>query len=138
MGDLLAAEGVEAKKVWTYGTLVPMSGGKPVTFPPGSVKPTDQVVWGYHVAPTIPVRRASGVVEDMVMDPSLSKKPLTIAEWNDIMRGPGSSITQTAQTARDVFYRAPDGTPLYETAAANRATAFKAHIIKRDAALGRP
>lgn len=135
MGDLLAAKGVEAKKVWTYGELHPMKGADPVRFPPTV---GDAVVWGYHVAPTIPVKGADGVVRDMVMDPSLSKKPLTIDEWNNLMRGPGSHIDQTAQTARDVFYRAPDGTPYYETASENRYTAMGDHIRTRDAALKKP
>ena len=138
MGDILAAHGVEAKKVWTYGDLHPMSGKTPVAFPPKSTDPADVVTWVYHVAPTIPVRGADGVVRDKVMDPSLADKPLTVDEWNDLMRGPGSKIGQTAQTARDVFYRAPDGTPVYETPTANRDTAMSDHIRTRDRALGKP
>jgi uncharacterized Zn-binding protein involved in type VI secretion len=138
MGDILATHGVEARKVWTYGNLVPMAGpNRPVTFPPGSQNPADQVTWRYHVAPTIRVQRADGTVQDMVMDPSLSTHPLTIAEWNAIMSGPGSQITQTAQTGRDVFYRAPDGTPMYETPQSNRNTAMADHIRTRNARLGR-
>ncbi len=134
MSDLMAAEGVESNKVWTYGTLVPMKpDGTPVRFPPA---PTGrQVVWSYHVAPTIKVQRADGSCVDMVMDPSLTKGPVTVGEWNKIMSGPGSSLNKTAASSRDVFYRDEPGNRYYEKPGDDRNTAFAEHVKTRDAAL---
>lgn len=137
MIDMLTAEGVESKKVWTYGTLVPTKpDGSNVRFPP---KPTGtQVVWGYHIAPTICVTQADGSVAEMVMDPSLADKPLTIKQWNDIMSGPGSSIDKTALSSNNVFYRAPDGTQYLENdpGVGNRKSAFASHLVERKKGLG--
>jgi hypothetical protein len=45
------------------------------------------VRWWYHVAPTIHVRNATGVVTEMVIDPSTATAPITIAQWTAQMRG---------------------------------------------------
>ncbi len=134
MGDLMAAEGVESRRVWTYGNLVPTKpDGSQVRFPP---TPTGTPVeWGYHVAPTVQVQQADGSVQPMVMDPSLTSGPVSVDEWNRIMSGPGSSISQTASSDRSVFYRAPNGTEYHETATDNRKSAFADHIATRDATL---
>jgi hypothetical protein len=137
MVDMLAAEGIQSKKVWTYGNLVPLKpDGSNVRFPP---KPTGApVAWGYHVAPTICVQQPDGTVSDMVMDPSLSDKPLTVQQWNKIMSGAGSKIEKTALSDSSVFYREDDGTGHYENdpGMGNRKTAFAGHIVERKKQLG--
>lgn len=137
MVDMLAKEGVESKKVWTYGTLVPLNpDGTNVRFPPNASGVP--VIWGYHVAPTICVRQPDGSVAEMVMDPSLSDKPLTVQQWNKIMSGPGSSIDKTALSSNDIFYRDDKGTPYYENdpGLGNRKTAFAGHLVERKKGLG--
>jgi len=45
--------------------------------------PDGMVSWGYHVAPTVPVKGDDGVVRDMVMDPSMFDHPVTVDQWKD-------------------------------------------------------
>ncbi|MCX7113398.1 MAG: protein-glutamine glutaminase family protein [Proteobacteria bacterium] len=46
--------------------------------------PDGKVEWyGYHVAPTVPVQKADGSVQDMVIDPSMFDHPVTVDEWRD-------------------------------------------------------
>jgi hypothetical protein len=47
--------------------------------------PTGYVQWSWHVAPTVPVRTKHGVV-DMVIDPSLFPRPVTVWEWKNSMK----------------------------------------------------
>ena len=139
MARMMDQMGVESGKVWTYasprGALVPMaSRNQPVRFPPG--RRGQQVKWGYHVAPTVDVIQPDGSVQKMVMDPSLTRGPVTIAEWNRIMSGPGSDISQTATTGKDVWYRFPDGRTVPVPPGEPQA-AMAGHIVTRDNALGR-
>jgi len=56
-------------------------------FGTGSGTQTNPTVrWWYHVAPVIHVRNAQGVVTEMVMDPSLANRPLTIQQWSGLTR----------------------------------------------------
>lgn len=52
-------------------------------------KQYDKVVWGYHVAPIVGVKKVDGTVEDMVLDPSLFDKPVPVNTWLDRMKGKG-------------------------------------------------
>ncbi len=45
--------------------------------------PAGKVEWGYHVAPTTPVKGNDGIVRNMVMDPSMFNRPVTVEEWKD-------------------------------------------------------
>jgi hypothetical protein len=45
--------------------------------------PAGAVTWWYHVAPIIKVNRG-GVIVDMVFDPSIFSRPVTLAEWSAI------------------------------------------------------
>ncbi|MEM9500895.1 MAG: protein-glutamine glutaminase family protein [Pseudomonadota bacterium] len=134
MVSMMDNMGVQSRKVWTYGTLVPMTPqNAPVRFPPGNGQ---QVIWRYHVAPTVNVTQPDGSVQPMVMDPSLASGPVTVNEWNQIMSGPGSNLSQTAFTDTDVWYRNQRGRIITEPSN-GRQDAFAGHIATRDAALGR-
>jgi hypothetical protein len=58
------------------------------------------IEWGWHVAPTLPVRTADGGVRDLVIDPSLFTRPVTVERWRDSMRkSPTSPLPFTCQTS---------------------------------------
>ncbi len=134
MCDAMKDMGIPSSKVWTSGTLVPMKpDGTPVRFPPNPGG--QQVIWGYHVAPVVQVAQPDGSCVPMVMDPSLSDRPLTVGEWNTIMSGPGSKIEKTVFTDPSVFYGPPENGPEYESSSDNRKTAIDGHVKTRDAAL---
>ena len=136
MCDAMQQAGVPSRKVWSYGDLHPTNpDGSPVRFPPGTGQPVE---WGYHVAPVIDVAQPDGSTVPMVMDPSLSDRPLTVDQWNAIMTRNGGSISRTDISDRSPFYREPDGTPHYEDASWNRNLAFASHRAARDQALGHP
>ncbi|MFM6927176.1 MAG: protein-glutamine glutaminase family protein [Bdellovibrio sp.] len=48
-----------------------------------------EILWGYHVAPIVGVKKEDGTVVDMVMDPSLFEKPVPVSTWLDRMKGAG-------------------------------------------------
>jgi hypothetical protein len=100
MCKALAAEGRTPGKVWNYA-------------PPGEALRANTpnvkegyVEWGYHVAPPVPVKRKDGSVTDMVLDPSLSDKPLTPAEWKALQGNPKSKLESSDASP---YYRAPNG-----------------------------
>lgn len=137
MVRMMDAMGVESGKVWTYAqpgkALVPMtSRNQPVRFPPS--RRGEQVMWGYHVAPTVDVIQPNGSVRKMVMDPSLTNGPVTIEEWNRIMSGSGSGISHTATTGNDVWFRSAEGRT-YPVPSGEPQAAMAGHIVTRDAAL---
>lgn len=47
----------------------------------------DPVRWSYHVAPSVYAYDDQGRVQRMIIDPSVSDKPLTSKEWSDMMTG---------------------------------------------------
>ncbi|WP_366943353.1 protein-glutamine glutaminase family protein [Nevskia sp.] len=100
MARQLRAAKVPVGKQWNYA---PPGGALTVPTPND---PSGQVQWGYHVAPTVPVRGANGVVRSMVIDPSISDRPLTPRQWADLQNQPDSELVGTAS---EPYYRYPDG-----------------------------
>jgi len=84
--------GLTPGKVWSFANPDNLHANTP-NHPDGYVE------WGYHVAPTIPVTQPDGSVQDMVMDPSMFDRPVTIDEWRDAQRAPGASEPYIDQTA---------------------------------------
>jgi hypothetical protein len=81
MCDMMEKKGFASEKLWSKGNLTAKkANGDPVTFPDEFGNPT-VVQWGYHVAPIVNVEQPGGGVEQRVLDPSLSDKPLTVDEW---------------------------------------------------------
>lgn len=63
------------------------------------IKEMPEVTWGYHVAPTLWVQK-DGKPVLMVFDPSMFKKPVTVAEWTDAMKLPGIPNAQV----KNIYY----------------------------------
>lgn len=47
------------------------------------------VMWGYHVAPIVGIKKEDGTVVDMVFDPSLFDKPVSVDTWLNRMKTDG-------------------------------------------------
>ncbi len=86
MCRLMIAAGVQPKKVWIDGSLHAATKNNP----------SCQVLWGWHVAPTICVRRRFCRVETMVIDPSLFTAPVSKATWKSVQGDPNAILTATA------------------------------------------
>lgn len=90
MRRLMVAMGLSPRKVWIEGSLH---------------TPTRNVIncfvnWGWHVAPTLCVRRRRFSWfwwwgQTMVIDPSLFTTPVTVATWKSVQGDPGASLTYT-------------------------------------------
>lgn len=139
MSQIMTGRGIENGKAWayasTFGALDPTNeDGSLVRFPPGTGRP---VQWGYHVAPTVQVRQPDGTCRDMVMDPSLRDRPVTVQEWEDLMGGAATS----ASTPNDIYYRDASGRTVIRRSdlpSSERIDVpFASHRATRDAALGR-
>jgi hypothetical protein len=91
MNQRMVQMGLSPGKAWTFAAdpSDPLWVGTP-NHPDGKVE------WGYHVAPTVPVRGADGVVRDMVMDPSMFDHPVTVDEWKGAQHD-HPSVVQTGQ-----------------------------------------
>ncbi len=81
MCRVLQVDGFQPRKVWNYGHGWAQSRKRPTLRVETDKVPEGFVKWSYHVAPIIPVHLSNGTVEEMVMDPSLFTKPVTIADW---------------------------------------------------------
>lgn len=113
MCQTLEDKGIESQKVWYFakdwGTAGSTSDlhpvkpdGTPVAFPDpmGTSQP---VRWVYHVAPIIKVIQSDGSTQDMVMDPSVAKRPLTKDEWKKIQGTPKGAYEEVSD--RDAYFQ---------------------------------
>ena len=75
-------EGIVADKVWARGDFF-IKGNN-----------GNDIIWNYHVAPVVYVEQSNGLIERIVIDPSVSDKPLSVDQWlasfekNDFNREP--------------------------------------------------
>jgi hypothetical protein len=74
--------------------------------------PNKEVYWGFHVASVVKVR-VGNKIENMVFDPSIFSKPVTIAEWEDIQTRPPGRF-KTAYFGKRFQYR-PGKLSRYDT-----------------------
>lgn len=89
MRRLMLIAGTDSNKVWIDGALHTPTRNNPNCF----------VNWGWHVAPTICVRKwwwwPFGFSVRMVIDPSLFTTPVTEATWKSVQGDPGATLTDT-------------------------------------------
>lgn len=118
MCRIIEEDGIKCQKVWYYAKgyptvsiddmLTPVDKkGSSIKFPDPDTGKDEPVTWTYHVAPTVKVKQSDGSKIDMVMDPSISDKPLTVKEWQD-KQGvkDGAKIKRTDSKP---YFRNPDG-----------------------------
>lgn len=89
MRRLMLAAGTSSQKVWIDGSLHTPTKNNPNCF----------VNWGWHVAPTLCVRRWWWFPFwkiRMVIDPSLFTTPVTKATWKSVQGDPNATLTDTA------------------------------------------
>jgi hypothetical protein len=94
MRRLMVNLGLAPGKIWIQGSLHTPTRNVNTCF----------VNWGWHVAPTLCVRRRVGGFwpwlwwsgETMVFDPSLFTTPVTPAQWKQVQGDPNASLTYTA------------------------------------------
>lgn len=96
MCRLIIDAGVTPKKVWIYGSLHVNTKNNP----------NCSVSWGWHVAPTLCVKRGFCRYEEMVIDPSLFNEPVSKPTWKGVQGDPNAQLFDTAASA---FYRSYNG-----------------------------
>jgi Glutaminase len=96
MCRLMIAAGANPRKVWISGSLHVNTKNNP----------SCQVFWGWHVAPTLCVRRWFCRTEDMVIDPSLFTGPVSEATWKGVQGDPNATLTPSG--ASDYFWGQTD------------------------------
>ena len=87
MCRLMQLQGARPRKIWIDGNLQT----------PTKNNPNCVVYWGWHVAPTLCVRRWWPFsMRDMVIDPSLFTTPVTLATWKGAQGDPNATLTPSA------------------------------------------
>lgn len=94
MARMFEAEGVHVNKAWLRGELQI----------PGEA---DDKNWGYHVAPMVYVEDGKGGVKEMIIDPSISDKPIPPKDWAALMEVDYGVTKQVA-------YPTPNNTAFFE------------------------
>jgi hypothetical protein len=113
-------------KLWLYGKLNVRTANYP----------TCSVSWRYHVAPTVQVQAGSGS-RTYILDPSLFAAPVTDAEWINKQTNAGNA----EPTDGRVYYRAPDGSVMFDDTFASTATdlkTYRAQLLKMTVDNGPP
>ena len=96
--------GLAPRKIWIQGALHTPTRNNPYCF----------VNWGWHVAPTLCVRRLSPWwawwwhSQTMVIDPSLFTAPVSTAQWKSVQGDANATLTYTA--ASDFLFGQTDPT----------------------------
>lgn len=91
MARLMIALGLSPRKVWIQGWLHTPTRNNPFCF----------VNWGWHVAPTLCVRRPWSWrwwfwgTQKMVIDPSLFTTPVSVSQWKSVQGDPAATLTYT-------------------------------------------
>jgi hypothetical protein len=89
MRRLMNLMGIYPKKVWIDGSLHTLTRNNPICY----------VDWGWHVAPTICVRKSWLLwwwpAERMVIDPALFTTPVTKDQWKSVQGDPNATLTET-------------------------------------------
>jgi hypothetical protein len=99
MCRILRERGFVPRKIWNYGDgwmRSPKRATLRVDTPFGSFD------WTYHVAPVVNVRRNSGAVRRMVLDPAILDRPELISTWRDRQQ---DDLSQWEITEDRFFYR---------------------------------
>lgn len=91
MCRLMIAMGLSPRKVWIQGNL----------HTPTRNNPNCAVYWGWHVAPTLCVRRFLFFTQRRVIDPSLFTKPVSETTWKGVQGDPNATLTPSSA---DIFY----------------------------------
>lgn len=95
MCRLMIDEGADPRKVWLDGSLVT----------PTKNNPNCVVYWGWHVAPTLCVRKKGWFRhEEQVLDPSLFTTPVSKETWKSVQGDPAATLS--ASSAK-LFARTP-------------------------------
>jgi len=92
MCRLMEIDGAQPKKVWIDGNLHTLTKNHPACF----------VNWGWHVAPTVCVRRRWWSSEDMVLDPALFTTPVSLTTWKAAQ---GDTAATLAPSAASLYWR---------------------------------
>ena len=107
MCRLMINDGARPRKVWIDAV-------NGLLHTPTKNHPNCEVIWGWHVAPTLCVRKFKWwwwfYSETMVIDPSLFTTPVTKATWKSVQGNPPATLTDTNQ---DVFWHGGGGDPGY-------------------------
>jgi hypothetical protein len=91
MCRLMIAAGAQPEKVWVYGSLRVATHNNP----------SCQVLWGWHVAPTLLIGASTGP-QVHVIDPSLFNGPVPQATWAGVQGDPHPTVEPSSAS---VFYR---------------------------------
>jgi hypothetical protein len=89
----LERKGFKPYKVWSF------QNGDPL-FVRTSNHPSGHVEWRYHVAPLLRVRLANGTQRWFVIDPALFQSPVSITQWRNVQKKPGSQYTPFVTVTR--------------------------------------
>lgn len=135
MCDIMEKAGFASEKLWSQGTLAARTaGGMPVTFPDKTGQ-SQKVTWRYHVAPLVNVVTTSDIVEQRILDPSLSNQSLTVTQWKTLCGVSTPAMTVDIITAPNELYPFDPSTAGKDFTVDEAEESLIGHRISRDDAL---
>ncbi|TVZ14338.1 protein-glutamine glutaminase family protein [Maribacter sp. MAR_2009_72] len=84
MHRILEKKEIQHSKIWLFAPIILDHSDKRQLEinDPNDLVPDDKIYWGYHVAPSVLTKSSTGIVDTLVIDPSISlEKPLKLKEW---------------------------------------------------------
>ncbi len=124
MCRLMIAEGVHCEKVWIDGWLHTLTRNNPNCF----------VDWGWHVAPTICVRKWFFCHSEQVIDPSLFTGPVSKATWKGVQGDPAATLTDSPAS----LYMRPAQTDVTYALTNDRLNFYRLRLLNRSLLPGGP
>ncbi len=103
MCRLMLGAGVYPRKVWIYGNLHTLTKNNPACF----------VNWGWHVAPTLCVRKWIIFSQERVIDPALFSGPVSKQTWKSVQGDPNAQLYSTHHNVYHRHYQPWHSDPNY-------------------------
>ena len=95
MAQMAEKEKIEMAKVYAEGLLIAKT----------DYEEMPEVMWGWHVAPVVYVKKRSGRTEMQVFDPSLFKEPVSVDVWKKrMLEGAGAKVKTVYYGSKYQYY----------------------------------
>jgi hypothetical protein len=106
MCRIMESRGIKSQKLFYFSKDYPNAAdlgpkdqaGKSITFPNPRTGDREPFTWRYHVAPMVKMQKQGEPPGEYILDPSITKGPVTKEKWKEIMGNPAGAYEQPASS----------------------------------------